>query len=144
MLHLLYILVTNYFIEFWLKHFTTNVPLLQPLKTSENWNIFNTFRSYKSVELFQNGLMILSHQFSLYLPLRIIFPLLHYWRKIKRNESQYKTKYFQSIAVAETKYLSTDNFNSEKWTYLVQFILGTRWIKKIFTMRLFQLIFDLF
>ena len=137
MLRLLYILVTNYFIEFWLKHFTTNVPLLQPLKTSENWNIFNTFRSYKSVELFQNGLMILSHQFSLYLPLRIIFSFLHYWRKIKRTESQNKAKYFQSITAAEIKCLSTDNFNCEKWTYLVQFILVTTWIKKIFTKRLF-------
>ena len=40
-----------------LNSFSTNVPLLYPLKTSENWRFFDVFRGYRSGTLVENGLM---------------------------------------------------------------------------------------
>ena len=36
--------------------FSTNVPLLYPLKTSENRRLFDVFRGYRSETLVENGL----------------------------------------------------------------------------------------
>ena len=38
--------------------FSTNVPLLYPLKTSENWKFSDIFRRYRSGTLFENELNV--------------------------------------------------------------------------------------
>ena len=38
--------------------FSTNVPLLKPLKTSENWKFPDVFREYRSGTFVENGLIV--------------------------------------------------------------------------------------
>ena len=39
--------------------FSTNVPLLYPLKASENWRFFDVFRGYRSGKFVENGLTVM-------------------------------------------------------------------------------------
>ena len=49
-------IVLHYKIPF--NAFSTNVPLLKPLKTSENWKLPDVFREYRSGTFVENGLIV--------------------------------------------------------------------------------------
>ena len=48
----------NYQLQISINQFSTNVPLLDPLKTLENWRFSNVFRGYRSGTMVENGLTI--------------------------------------------------------------------------------------
>ena len=56
--------------------FSTNVPLLYPLKTENILQFSDVFRGYRSGTLFENGLMMTSNT---NLPVRLLFEYYYYY-----------------------------------------------------------------